>query len=208
MNREDREKWIENHGMKSGFKFKYVCNFNEEVEALIEHVSKPEFFWDPSISQGRYSRTHRYVNQHQVIAVENSRQYSEPYKTKVVTKDEKLLELSMPILNKLEEIYDGRIAECLLNKLDNYSIIPAHSDTEGYLEHGEFGLGYYYRLIRRIHIPLVTNEKTLFEVDEEQKHLAVGECWETNTDLQHAVWHITSGDRIHFIVDVFPNKWL
>ena len=54
---------------------------------------------------------------------------------------------------------------------------------------------------RRIHIPIVTNDKVLFGVGEDTKNIKEGEVVEINNSLQHWVSNKSSQDRIHMIVD-------
>jgi|APCry1669193181_1035450.scaffolds.fasta_scaffold02077_11 hypothetical protein len=205
---KDRTNFLINHGMKTGFKFKHIYDFSEEMEKIRKYIEKNGLEYNNKISKSRYSKTHGSVEQIKIISIENNKQIDEPYTVFNNRVDPELLDLCMPIVKKLEEIYNGRVCECLINRLDAFSVISKHSDTEGYIELGELALGYYYRVIRRIHIPIITNDKVLFEVDGERISFKNGECWETNTDLEHAVYNYSPEPRYHLVFDVLPNKWL
>ena len=205
---KERKEFLINHGMKSGFKFKYICNFDKEIAKIVEYIKEKELGWNSMISASRYNRTHNSVEQIRIISIDNNKQIDEPYIVFNNRVDPELLDLCNPIVQKLEEIYNGRVCECLINKLDSYSVIPKHTDTEGYIALGEEALAYYYRVIRRIHIPIITNENVLFEIEDERECFKIGECWETNTDLMHAVYNFSPEPRYHLVFDILPYKWL
>ena len=54
---------------------------------------------------------------------------------------------------------------------------------------------------RRTHIPIITNEKNVFKVGPEIKHLKVGEIWEIDNTMQHAVRNNSDEPRVHLIID-------
>ena len=57
----------------------------------------------------------------------------------------------------------------------------------------------------RIHIPIVTNEKSIFFVNGEEKNMRGGEIWEIDNEAVHMVENRSDADRIHLIVDWMPN---
>jgi aspartyl/asparaginyl beta-hydroxylase (cupin superfamily) len=85
------------------------------------------------------------------------------------------------------------LARALLVKLSEESDIDPHSDS-----------GDYLGLVRRHHIPIVTNDRVYFSVGGERKHLRAGECWEINNNRVHSVEN-RGGERIHLIIDIMPR---
>jgi len=205
---EERKKFIENVQMKDDFTFKLIWDFKDEIAELANYIERKGLDWNNRIADGRYSKTHHSVEQIKIISIENNKQIEEPYIIFNNRVDPELINLCMPIVTKLEELYSGKVCECLINKLDAHSLIPTHTDTEGYMVSGEIALGLYYRLIRRIHVPIFTNKDVFFKVAGEVKSFKVGECWETNTDQMHSVWNNSDVPRYHLIFDVLPYKWL
>jgi hypothetical protein len=59
--------------------------------------------------------------------------------------------------------------------------------------------------IHKIHVPLITNSATIFYVDEQAKHLPVGEIVEINNKGIHAVKNGGDEDRIHFIFECYST---
>jgi hypothetical protein len=54
----------------------------------------------------------------------------------------------------------------------------------------------------RVHIPLVTNERSRFIVGGHHHHLDVGHAYKVNTEVEHAVENGGDTPRIHFMFDV------
>jgi len=85
----------------------------------------------------------------------------------------------------------GKIVRVILTKLYSQKSIPPHIDS-GHLLEG----------IRRIHIPLISNKKVLFVVDDEVKNMKVGEMLEIyNKNKKPSVNNNRDIDRVHFIVE-------
>tara|TARA_B100000427_G_scaffold111105_1_gene92101 strand:- start:192 stop:749 length:558 start_codon:yes stop_codon:yes gene_type:complete len=81
----------------------------------------------------------------------------------------------------------------MLVKLKAGGKIPLHTDSGEYFERG-----------RRIHIPLHTNRKVLFQLGERKFHMKKRRMYEIdNTHISHGVHNNSKEDRIHLIVDMF-----
>jgi tetratricopeptide (TPR) repeat protein len=89
---------------------------------------------------------------------------------------------------------NGFIVRLLLAKLLAGGKIPNHTDA-----------GYSLLNCHRVHIPVITDDKVVFVVGGEEKNMQVGEFWEINNGLEHAVENRSDEDRIHLIVDWMPN---
>ena len=57
--------------------------------------------------------------------------------------------------------------------------------------------------IHKIHVPLITNEKTIFDVGGRKEQLRAGEITEVNNKTSHAVRNDGDEDRIHFIFECY-----
>ena len=114
--------------------------------------------------------------------------------TKVMSNNQNLINQIDPIKNYLEEELDGTVARILIVKLGAESSIDRHVDYGDYLETS-----------RRFHIPLITNDSVIFEVDGDKRHLRSGELWQINNMKPHSVEN-KKGERVHLIIDVMP-KW-
>jgi hypothetical protein len=85
----------------------------------------------------------------------------------------------------------GNIISAILVKMPAHTIIYPHKDT---------AIGFCFS--HRIHIPIVTDNKCVFEIDGEVKHLKEGNVYElNNTGKTHAVYNNSDVDRIHLLID-------
>lgn len=90
-----------------------------------------------------------------------------------------------------ENLGQGEIETAILINLPSKKNIDRHYDK-----------GVYFQSFNRIHIPIITNEKCLFEIDGEVKNLKEGEVWEINNDAKpHSVENQGDEDRIHLLLD-------
>lgn len=91
----------------------------------------------------------------------------------------------------------GDFKRILLVRLKKGCKIKAHVDD-----------GYSLILCNRTHIPIVTNENVLFNVDGETKNLREGEIWEIANQKIHSVNNNSDIDRIHMVIDYLPKSKL
>ena len=104
------------------------------------------------------------------------------------------------IIKELKDTYEfhygeGNIIRALFARLKPHGEIPPHIDGGTSLEK-----------CRRTHIPIITNEKNVFKVGPEIKHLKVGEIWEIDNTMQHAVRNNSDEPRVHLIIDYMENN--
>jgi hypothetical protein len=99
-------------------------------------------------------------------------------------------------LNAIKNIFTDKlgagfiIRAILVNLKANYCI-DRHVDKGVSLE-----------VCNRVHIPIITNDKVIFEVGGEERYLKEGELWEINNSQKlHSVANNSDVDRVHLIVD-------
>lgn len=85
-----------------------------------------------------------------------------------------------------------------LMKLDAGAIIKPHFDADLNFEEGEV----------RIHIPITTNGKVKFMLQDELIPMEQGSCWYMNLSLQHSVVNESDINRVHLVIDGIVNEWL
>jgi hypothetical protein len=78
------------------------------------------------------------------------------------------------------------------------ALIKPHRDAELAFEKGE----------ARLHLPIVTNPRVEFVIDDERVVMEAGTCWYINANLTHRVANQGDTDRIHLVVDCGVNDWL
>lgn len=75
--------------------------------------------------------------------------------------------------------------------------INTHIDHESGYEDGYF----------RIHIPVITNDKVYFILNDKRVIMKSGEVWYTNVNLPHSVENRGTTNRVHLVIDCVRNKW-
>lgn len=75
--------------------------------------------------------------------------------------------------------------------------LPANTTVDTHKDSAESFIVY-----SRVHIPIITNDKVLFTVDNETINMPVGEIYEINNgDKLHGVVNNSNEDRLHIILD-------
>jgi quercetin dioxygenase-like cupin family protein len=85
----------------------------------------------------------------------------------------------------------GSLATAVLVNLFSKKEIIRHKDSRK-----------FFKIIHRIHIPIVTDPKCVFEIDGEVKHLPEGAVVEINNNNKyHSVKNNSDIDRVHLLID-------
>ncbi len=103
-----------------------------------------------------------------------------------------------PNIQNVLASFDCALESVRLLKLGPGSIIREHTDLNLSFEDGTL----------RVHIPLATNEKVDFYVNNEKLVMNPGEAWYINFNLPHRVVNGGETDRIHLVLDCVVNEWL
>ena len=90
----------------------------------------------------------------------------------------------------------GNFCKIQFSNLKSFGKIKTHYDG-----------GLVYLWSHRIHIPIITNEKVIFNVDGIRKNIKLGEIVEVNNNKMHSVKNGGNQDRIHLILDYMPNEY-
>jgi tetratricopeptide (TPR) repeat protein len=104
--------------------------------------------------------------------------------------------LVRPIVEHIANYYqdNGFALRILLARLRAGGKIDEHVDS-----------GYSLLNVHRIHIPVITNDDTVFSVGGAKTRMRAGEFWEIDNGQTHAVENNGADDRVHLIVDWMPN---
>jgi hypothetical protein len=89
--------------------------------------------------------------------------------------------------------YDGKRIRLLLADLGPHCRISPHKDG---------GAGVV--MVHRLHVPVVTNEKVKFFIDEIPHYLEPGVAYEFDNTRRHAVDNDSDSPRIHLMCDILP----
>jgi hypothetical protein len=101
------------------------------------------------------------------------------------------------LIEKLLVLNPGIVARVMYIKLPAKKNVPHHKDS-----------GWYLSNVKRFHIPVLTNDKVSYTVNDELKFMKVGECWEINNTAYHSVFNDGDTDRVHLVVDIIPKEVL
>lgn len=120
---------------------------------------------------------------------------------------------ALPTNNK-EVIYTEVLDKCLYFKeileelkFDKTSVRLLCLSAEAEIKpHKDYCLGYEDGSFR-IHIPIITNNKVEFILDDQQLIMNEGECWYINANFTHSVANRGNHDRIHLVIDGIRNEW-
>lgn len=75
--------------------------------------------------------------------------------------------------------------------------VNTHTDLKCGYEEGVF----------RVHVPIITNEKVCFTLDNHDLYMKPGEAWYTNVNLPHSVANEGQTNRVHLVIDCKRNEW-
>jgi hypothetical protein len=103
----------------------------------------------------------------------------------------------LPVMNSAIVPYNFHkpvFPKVMLARLAAGSVIDPHRDGAGSNLH-----------THKIHIPIQTNEKAVFWVNEESFFLKEGVAYEVNNIVLHGVENFGNEDRIHLIFEVFEG---
>ncbi|SFB25660.1 aspartyl/asparaginyl beta-hydroxylase domain-containing protein [Algoriphagus aquimarinus] len=103
---------------------------------------------------------------------------------------------SSPYFQSVLESFKAEKCSVRLMKLTPGSEIKEHRDYD--LDEGEV----------RIHIPVFTNDKVSFFVNNRKVEMKEGECWYLRLSDPHSVLNEGETDRIHLVMDMKVNDWL
>jgi hypothetical protein len=73
-------------------------------------------------------------------------------------------------------------------------------------KHADIQLAYDNGIFR-LHIPILTNPKVYFLINDIKIKMKSGECWYGNFNLPHAVYNEGPTRRIHLVIDLKRNEW-
>ena len=167
------------------------------VSGLEAEISKFDLEWKIDTSRQDNNYTHSNTNMYQICYTDYNWSPGSSIVTNQVNnlKTPKAIKELLDIYNKLEYYYEGKIIRCEIVKMLKNTKIPKHVDGGPLL---------YYS--RRVHVPVITNEKITFTVMDNTIHMKRGGWYEINNQLPHSVNNETDIDRVHIIIDVLPDN--
>ena len=177
------------------FRFKYHKNY--DVDKIKKEVLKLEEEWLKDTSRQELFAAHKATTTVFLTDYALEWELYEPYAGSVREPESILYKLVEPIIKDLEQMHNGQVGRVIFPKLKAGKTIDAHIDGGDYLD-----------VSRRHHIPIVTNSKVFFAIDQGLLNMYEGECWEINNMKLHEVVNDSDEDRIHLLIDIIPNEYI
>lgn len=183
----------------------FVLHKTEDVSKIVEIIKNFDQEWlDYTFRQDTFF-IHRHTHTIQITDFDAKDWEEESYKLNqyikckynFILKNNKLNNLLKPILDYLKNLHNGELAKTMFVKLAAGKKINEHYDD-----------GLYLTLVKRHHIPIITNDEVWFYVDGIKKNLKTGEIWEIDNTKLHKVENSSNNDRVHLIVDIMPNSYI
>jgi hypothetical protein len=178
------------------FNFRFNKSYN--VDNIAHAVQKFSSEWLVNTSRQNmvYSgRTNPHVHTQTFIVQDHSLQWDFGTEINAIVNDQNIFDLVSPIVKDLESICGGTSGRILLINLESNQEVPEHTDKGDYLS-----------TVKRFHIPIITNDNVYYTVNGETINMKQGECWEINNLKPHSVLNNSSIDRVHLLIDIFPDS--
>jgi len=183
------------HKKDENFNFKFHGNF--DISSIKNIVNSFDSEWKINTYRQESYSVHQNTESYFIFDVSNEWSVLDPYIVTKESNNEKLLSLINPIVETLEKIHDGKVGKTLLINLPPVKNVIPHTDKRDYLN-----------IVRRHHIPIITNDGVNFYVGDESINMKEGQCWEINNSLLHSVDNQGTTNRIHLMIDVMPNRFI
>ena len=184
-----------NNKINEEFRFKYYKKF--DVTEIKKEINKLNSEWYLDTSRQDQHGVHKdtltfFLTDYDVEWMPYSK-----YNITIKDLNCTLWNLTQPIIYELEQIHNGKVGKVLFPRLKAKNKIYKHWDSTEYLN-----------VVRRHHIPIITNKNVYFYVDDGALNMFEGECWEINNMKSHEVINDSDEDRIHLMIDIIPNKYI
>jgi aspartyl/asparaginyl beta-hydroxylase (cupin superfamily) len=167
------------------FNFKYYGKI--DISNIGNLITNTELDWDEYEFRQKTYKAHSNTKTIPLIFDETFENTTSIWKSYEIFKDT-LNEIENNLINLMGE---GKIEVALLINLPKNKRILPHVDSD---EH--------FLKTKRIHIPIVTNDKCNFRVDSEIVQMKQGEIWEIDNAYKvHGVINNGDTDRIHLLID-------
>lgn len=164
-----------------------ICEVDvTELEHHVKRLTDHQWIeWD--LRQHRY-KVHAATESYPFIFSE----YGEEPKT--YNLDTEIWNTVMPIVTKIEKLYNKKAIIVVLVKLKPGTNIRPHTD------------GGWYVNTHRIHIPVITDPRIKFILDDKEYHMEPGYGYEMNNMVNHGVVNPTNIGRVHLMIDLIPSS--
>jgi hypothetical protein len=178
--------------------WKIIKIANVDVDAISNEVLKFYNEWLIDTSRQEIFTTHENTFMYELIAFDYAWRPGQVQKSKCINELNNLSQRELKrIYDLLEDYVNGKVVHAEIISMKPNSRIRIHKDR-----------GDMLYIARRFHVPIKTNLKTFFIVDNEKFFLEKGHLYELNNVKYHGVRNESEEYRIHLIIDVIPTEHL
>jgi hypothetical protein len=184
--------------MKSleSFRFKHIKDIDISIiKNIVNKITVEQ--WQENKSRQLTYKVHSFTETYFIHDYPLDWKLNTPYSGTLLRGGSEVWEQVKPIVKSLEEYHNGTMGRVMFTKLAPNGNISAHVDGGEYLD-----------VVRRHHIPIITNKNVAFIVDKEKVNMQEGEVWEINNMKKHEVLNPSDQDRIHLLIDIIPNQYI
>jgi hypothetical protein len=195
--REEKDISLESKFNKRNEDFNFKFHGRFDISSIKNIVSSFDVEWNLDTYRQEDYSVHENTMSYPVYDHPHFWIFGDPYQLSIKSNNHNLISELEPIIKTLELIHNGKVGKTLLIKLPPTKDVHKHTDK-----------GDYLGIIRRHHIPIITNENVKFYVGDEFKQMREGECWEINNSLMHSVENNGKTDRVHLMFDILPQEYI
>jgi hypothetical protein len=177
--------------------FRFIHHKTYNVSLIKKEILSLKKEWFDDTSRQDMLGVHENTNTLFLTNFDFNWRSKDQYKIKKLYQTYKIWDYVDPIIKDLENIHNGSVAKVMFPRLKSNSKIHKHGDANEYLE-----------IVRRHHIPIITNNNVFFYISDGVLNMLEGECWEINNMKEHEVINNSNEDRIHLIIDIIPNEYI
>jgi hypothetical protein len=113
---------------------------------------------------------------------------------KVNTENQFIISVLEPMINILEKVHEGKRGNVFIVTLPMGLNVEKHQN-----------MGDYFDKVRRHYIPIQTDGKVVFTIDDQPLRMGEGDCWEINNSLTRSWVNNSSLDNYMLVIDIMPD---
>ena len=172
------------------FNFIFVKHY--DVEHIADYIKSFDAEWYYDTTRQETFKHHKHTTSYPIYEM----QMQKPFNVELKCQNSNFVTMIDSIFKDLELVYNGHVTKAIFINL------PAGKKVDGHYDEGD-----YLGMVRRVHIPIITNPDVDFIINEETKNMKLGDCWEINNSRFHEVNNRSKEDRVHLLIDILPNHY-
>jgi quercetin dioxygenase-like cupin family protein len=180
------------------FKIKRLDNIKFEHHELLmyyENVKKKYQHLKWTVDSSVDTKTHQVENMYSWAIQSNLKDPTKPCPPYHIKNDDDTIEsntfdveteLNFGFAKKILDSFNN-IRQTVIAAHPPNTVIDLHTDTDNFV---------------KVHIPIITNDKSYFFFEDEEYNLKAGHAYLVNTSLPHGTKNLGNDDRVHFIFKI------